>query len=103
MQIGSVGKTITALAIRQLINVGKIDPDAPVQRYIPWFHLADVQAAQTITIRDLLTHESGLSTADGQDPTLYREGRTSEELVRSLASRQSILGKRESKASMIGV
>ena len=34
MQIGSVGKTMTALAIRQLINAGKIDLDAPVGRYI---------------------------------------------------------------------
>jgi CubicO group peptidase (beta-lactamase class C family) len=86
MQIGSVGKTMTALAIRQLINAGKVDPDESVGHYIPWFRLADVQAAQRITIRDLLTHKSGLSTADGQDPTLYRAGPTSEALVRGLAS-----------------
>jgi CubicO group peptidase (beta-lactamase class C family) len=88
MQIGSVGKTITALAIRQLSNAGKVNPDAAVQNYIPWFRLADTAASKRITIRDLLTHESGLSTADGQDPTLYREGPTSEELVRGLASIQ---------------
>src|SRR5947209_3610862 len=86
MQIGSVGKTITALAIRQFINAGKLDPGAALQCYLPWFRLADARAAQDITIRDLLAHTSGLSTGDGQDPTLYREGPSSEDLVRGLAS-----------------
>ena len=38
--IGSVGKSITALAIRQLVEAGRIDLDAPVTRYLPWFTLA---------------------------------------------------------------
>ncbi len=34
--IGSVGKSITALAVRQLIEAGRLDLEAPVSRYLPW-------------------------------------------------------------------
>lgn len=84
--IGSVGKTLTALAIRQLIDSGKIEEDAPVQRYLPWFTLATPEAAGAITIRHLLDQTSGLSRADGQRPDSYRPGLTPEEIVRGLAS-----------------
>ncbi len=85
--IGSVGKSITALAIRQLIEAGTIDPAAPVSRYLPWFALAGPEgAAEHVTIQALLDHTSGLSTADGQDPRWYTPGRTSEEVVRALAT-----------------
>ena len=33
--IGSVSKSFTALAVMQLAEAGKVDLDAPVQRYIP--------------------------------------------------------------------
>jgi CubicO group peptidase (beta-lactamase class C family) len=84
--IGSVGKTLTALAIRQLIGAGKIDENAPVQRYLPWFTLATPEAAAKITIRSLLDQTSGFSRADGQRQSTYRPGRTSEEVVRGLGS-----------------
>jgi CubicO group peptidase (beta-lactamase class C family) len=86
MLINSVGKTITALAVRQLINAGKIGLDAPVQRYLPWFALATPGAAEQITIRHLLNHTSGLSRGDGQNPAHYRAGLTAEQVVRSLAT-----------------
>lgn len=83
--IGSVGKVITSLAIQQLISAGKVELDGPVQRYIPWFRLADEDAAKQITIRQLLTHTSGLSKGDGVNPKYYQNDRyTNEELVRSL-------------------
>lgn len=85
--IGSVGKSITALAIRQLIAAGRVDIDAPVTRYLPWFSLAGpAGAAERVTIGSLLDHRSGLSTADGQDPRWYEPGRTPEEVVRALAA-----------------
>src|SRR6266540_1256844 len=43
--IGSVAKSFTALAIMQLVEAGKVDLDAPVQRYLPWFRVADPDAA----------------------------------------------------------
>ena len=63
--VGSVTKSFTALAIMQLVEAGKIDLDAPVQNYLPWFELADKEASATITVRNLLNHASGISEKDG--------------------------------------
>ena len=64
--IGSVAKSFTALAVMQLVEAGKIDLDAPVQRYLPWFRVADEQASAKITVRHLLNQTSGLSTKTGR-------------------------------------
>lgn len=66
--IGSLSKSITALAVMQLVDAGKVDLDAPVRRYLPEFRVADPVAADRITVRELLTHTSGLSTAVGIAP-----------------------------------
>ena len=39
--IGSITKSFTALAVMQLVDAGKVELDAPVQRYLPWFRVAD--------------------------------------------------------------
>ena len=64
--IGSTGKSITALAIMQLVEAGRIKLDVPVQTYLPWFHVADPQASTQITVRHLLNQTSGFSTATGR-------------------------------------
>jgi CubicO group peptidase (beta-lactamase class C family) len=61
----SLTKSFTALAVMQLVEAGKIDLDAPVQRYLPWFTLADPQAAAQITVRHLLNQTSGLTQITG--------------------------------------
>src|SRR5688572_20038176 len=43
--IGSVSKSFTALAIMQLVEGGQLELDAPAQRYIPWFRVADPDAS----------------------------------------------------------
>jgi len=63
--IGSVTKSFTALAIMQLSEAGRIQLDAPVQRYLPWWRLADPDASTQITVRHLLYQVSGLSKATG--------------------------------------
>jgi len=63
--IGSVTKSFTALAVMQLVEAGKIDLDAPVQTYLPWFELADKAASAKITVRHLLNQTTGISTIDG--------------------------------------
>jgi CubicO group peptidase (beta-lactamase class C family) len=63
--ICSLTKSFTALAVMQLVEAGKIELDAPVQHYLPWFTLADPQAAAQITVRHLLNQTSGLSQTSG--------------------------------------
>lgn len=64
--IGSITKPFTALAIMQLVDAGKVQLDAPVQRYLPWFRVADPAASAQITVRMLIDQTSGLP----QSPTL---------------------------------
>jgi CubicO group peptidase (beta-lactamase class C family) len=66
--VGSVTKSFTALAVMQLVEAGKVELDAPVQRYLPWFRVADPQASAQMTVRQLLNQTSGLSTAAGWAP-----------------------------------
>jgi CubicO group peptidase (beta-lactamase class C family) len=53
-EIGSIGKSFTAVALLQLAEEGRLELDRPVQRYLPWFHADD------ITIDQLLSHTGGL-------------------------------------------
>jgi CubicO group peptidase (beta-lactamase class C family) len=64
-KIGSTSKSFTALAIMQLVEDGKVELDAPVQRYIPWFRVADPEASKHITVRHLLNQTSGIPTSAG--------------------------------------
>jgi CubicO group peptidase (beta-lactamase class C family) len=64
--IGSLSKSFTAMAIMQLVEAGKVELDAPVQRYLPWFRVADAEASGVITVRHLLNQTSGLSTKTGR-------------------------------------
>jgi CubicO group peptidase (beta-lactamase class C family) len=63
--LGSTGKSITALAVMQLVEAAQIDLDAPVQLYLPWFQAADREASAQITVRHLLNQTSGFSNATG--------------------------------------
>jgi CubicO group peptidase (beta-lactamase class C family) len=58
--LASVSKSITALAVMQLAEQGKLDLDAPIQHYLPWFRVADEAASSQISVRHLLSHSSGL-------------------------------------------
>ncbi len=86
--IGSVSKSFTALAVMQLVEANEIELAAPVQRYLPWFRVADEKASAEITVRHLLNQTSGLSTKTGR--TFQGDGDTSdtalEQAVRKLHS-----------------
>ena len=60
---GSLAKSFTAMAVMQLVEAGKVDLDAPIQRYLPWFRVADADASARITVRHLLNQTSGFPTA----------------------------------------
>jgi len=58
--LGSEAKSFTALGIMQLKERGSLNLDAPVQRYLPWFRVADPTYSRQISIRQLLNQTSGL-------------------------------------------
>jgi CubicO group peptidase (beta-lactamase class C family) len=64
--LGSTSKSFTALAIMQLVEAGKIELDAPVTKYLPWFRTADEAASARITVRSLLNQNSGLPVYEGR-------------------------------------
>jgi CubicO group peptidase (beta-lactamase class C family) len=66
--LGSVSKSFTALAVMQLVQAHRVQLDAPVRRYLPAFRLADGGAYTRITVRQLLTHTSGIPKSAGTDP-----------------------------------
>jgi CubicO group peptidase (beta-lactamase class C family) len=74
--LGSTSKSFTALAIMQLVEAGKIDLDAPVTKYLPWFRTADEAASARITVRNLLQQDSRLPVDEG------REGFSENDLIK---------------------
>ena len=58
-QTGSTSKTVTATAMMQLVEEGKLDLDARVRAYLPTFRLQSEADAARITVRDLVTHHTG--------------------------------------------
>ena len=67
-RIGSVSKPLTAAAIAQLFETGKLDIDAPVQRYVPSFP----DKAAPITTRLVGGHLAGIRHYQGAEFTLNR-------------------------------
>jgi CubicO group peptidase (beta-lactamase class C family) len=71
--VASVTKTFTATTLMRLVAEGKVELNAPVRRYVPEFRLKDQQAADKITVLNLLNHTSGLDwrvnadTGEGDD------------------------------------
>jgi CubicO group peptidase (beta-lactamase class C family) len=59
-QMGSITKVWTTTLVMQLVDEGKLDLDARVVEMLPAFGLADADAARAITLRQLLTHTSGI-------------------------------------------
>jgi N-acyl-D-amino-acid deacylase len=71
-RFGSIGKTITAMAIMKLVQAGKLDLDASAFALIPDIRprsgrLGDSRINR-ITIRNLLTHSGGWDASKSGDP-----------------------------------
>lgn len=62
--IGSASKSFTAAAIGMLVDEGKVKWDDPAAKYLPSLQLYDPYASRELTVRDLLSHRSGLSRGD---------------------------------------
>jgi CubicO group peptidase (beta-lactamase class C family) len=62
-RIGSVSKPFTSIAVAQLVLGGKLDLDAPVQRYVPTFP----QKPWPVTTRELAGHLAGIRHYQGNE------------------------------------
>ncbi len=62
--IGSSSKAFTAAAVAMLVDSGKVRLDAPATAYLPGFQLRDNYASREISVRDLLSHRSGLARGE---------------------------------------
>jgi CubicO group peptidase (beta-lactamase class C family) len=90
--VASIAKCFVASAVVQLAEQGKIHLDAPIVQYLPYFKLDDERCRQ-ITIRQMLSHTSGMPDMDESEydelvsHPEYDEG-ASERFVRGLSSRK---------------
>jgi CubicO group peptidase (beta-lactamase class C family) len=79
-QIGSIGKSFSAIVALQLVEEGRLDLQAPVTDVLPWFRVGGGRAP--ITLHHLLTHSAGLirgaeiATASNYDVVALAETET---------------------------
>ncbi len=67
--IASMTKPMTAMAVMMLVEEGKVKLDDPLEKYVPEFKGIQVKteqglvaATRLVTVKDLLTHSSGVDT-----------------------------------------
>lgn len=77
--IASCTKAFTTTLMAVLVDEGKLGWDDPVRRHLPWFRLSDPEADRQVTLRDLVTHRTGLG---GHDLLWYRSSWSQEEIIR---------------------
>ena len=64
-QIASNTKAFTTAALAMLVDEKRLAWDDPVTKHLPWFQLSDPYVTRELTVRDLLTHRSGLGLGAG--------------------------------------
>jgi len=62
--IASISKSFTVAALATLVRDGKLAWDEPVRNYLPEFRLHSDELTLRLTVRDLVTHRSGLPRHD---------------------------------------
>ncbi len=63
-QIASNTKLFTSTAMGFLVEEGKIDWDKPVRNYVPQLQFFNDELNASVTIRDMLSHRTGISRHD---------------------------------------
>jgi CubicO group peptidase (beta-lactamase class C family) len=58
--IASVSKSVTAMAVLQLQDQGRLCVDNPVTRYLPEFKIRGIQDMSVVRLHHLLSHSTGL-------------------------------------------
>src|SRR5712692_5318781 len=80
-QIASNTKLFTAVAVGMLVEEGKLEWDKPVRQYVPSIQFSNDVLNNTVTIRDMLAHRTGITR---HDMILYKSDFTRKELFERL-------------------
>lgn len=79
--IGSSSKAFTSMSVGMMVDDEKLDWDTPVRRYLPNFEMHDAVATDRLTLRDMLSHRSGLPR---NDLMWYNSTASREEMIERL-------------------
>ncbi|MDQ2746068.1 MAG: serine hydrolase [Acidobacteriota bacterium] len=79
--IASNSKAFTAASLAILVDQGKLNWDDKVIKYLPDFQMYDSYVTGEMTVRDLVSHRSGLDTFSG-DLLWYETTYTNDEILR---------------------
>ena len=80
-QIGSCSKAFTAALVAIMVDQGKLAWDTPIRQYVPEVELYDGFASENCTLRDLLSHRTGIPR---HEYSWYGTDFTRKELVQHL-------------------
>lgn len=95
--IGSISKSFTALTLGILVDEGKVNWDDRVKDYLPYFELYDPYVTENFTIRDLLTHKTGLNDVSG-GTLWYHTDFSRTDIIKRLKYLEPVSGFREKTA-----
>jgi CubicO group peptidase (beta-lactamase class C family) len=79
--IASNSKSFTTASLAILVDEKKLDWDDKVSKYLPDFQMPDAYVTHEMTVRDLVTHRSGLDTFSG-DLLWYETNYSTDEVLR---------------------
>jgi CubicO group peptidase (beta-lactamase class C family) len=79
--MASTSKAFTAALMGMLVDSGKVKWDDPVTKYLPWFQMYDPYVTRELTVRDVLSHRSGLARGD---MLWYASPRAGEDVIRQV-------------------
>jgi CubicO group peptidase (beta-lactamase class C family) len=83
--LSSMGKAFAAAAVGTVVDEGKIGWDDPIVKHLPWFQMSDPWVTRQVTLRDLLSHKSGMG-----DETWAATNASREELVRRVRNMNQV-------------
>src|SRR5688500_13254991 len=81
-QIASTSKAFATTAMAMLVSEGKMSWDDPVRKHVPYFRLSDMCADAAVTLRDIVSHRTGLA---GRDELWDNTPWSREEIIRKIA------------------
>jgi CubicO group peptidase (beta-lactamase class C family) len=79
MNVGSISKTFTGVALMRAVQEGKLSLDEDVNRYLPFKVINPFFPSERITLRQLATHTSGITDRWAVYESTYRYGGDSRE------------------------